>query len=176
MTVASFCVRYYKLHKAIKFDMKFQYKEIPNDTKGSLQIFNSEHSFAVYAKTPEEKAVWMGMLTKCINKWEEESIAAHQAATKPLDDHYVPPVWEQDHSTTACPLCRKDFGLINRRHHCRKCGSVVCGKCSKVHTRPRPHAHAHTQHTHTTHHTGKDPAQHDQGGERASVRQLLPRF
>jgi hypothetical protein len=40
-------------------------------------------------------------------------------------------VWEQDHNQKDCPLCKKDFGIINRRHHCRKCGSVVCGRCSK---------------------------------------------
>ena len=30
-----------------------------------------------------------------------------------------------------CPLCSKEFGFLNRRHHCRTCGGLVCAKCSK---------------------------------------------
>ena len=31
---------------------------------------------------------------------------------------------------TQCYLCEAPFGLINRRHHCRKCGHCVCQPCS----------------------------------------------
>lgn len=39
--------------------------------------------------------------------------------------------WEDDASVSCCPLCQSQFGkMINRRHHCRLCGRVVCEKCS----------------------------------------------
>eukprot|EP01137_Pigoraptor_chileana_P028846 Opistho-2@13246 len=36
--------------------------------------------------------------------------------------------WKDDSSVRACPECGSSFGLLNRRHHCRLCGGVVCGK------------------------------------------------
>eukprot|EP00662_Eupelagonemidae_sp_cell21_P036303 gene36303-biopygen25158 len=30
----------------------------------------------------------------------------------------------------GCPLCPARFGTLRRRHHCRRCGAVVCGRCS----------------------------------------------
>jgi len=40
-------------------------------------------------------------------------------------------VWTPDEEVIECALCKKRFNIVNRRHHCRKCGSVVCGKCSE---------------------------------------------
>ncbi|KAK3615204.1 hypothetical protein LTR56_026744, partial [Elasticomyces elasticus] len=40
------------------------------------------------------------------------------------------PKWQSDASALACPVCGIDFGFWNRRHHCRKCGRVVCATCS----------------------------------------------
>ena len=42
----------------------------------------------------------------------------------------VYPVWQPDESVSACPLCAAEFGFFTRRHHCRKCGRVVCDDCS----------------------------------------------
>ena len=37
--------------------------------------------------------------------------------------------WKPD--AARCTLCRHDFNVVRRRHHCRACGSVVCDGCSK---------------------------------------------
>ncbi|KRT84480.1 hypothetical protein AMK59_325, partial [Oryctes borbonicus] len=40
-------------------------------------------------------------------------------------------VWVPDGEASVCMHCKEtQFTLINRRHHCRKCGAVVCGPCS----------------------------------------------
>merc|ERR1719399_824093 len=51
------------------------------------------------------------------------------------------PYWENDHEREACHVitCLKTFskfrGIGERRHHCRKCGKLVCNACSKTRRR-----------------------------------------
>eukprot|EP00045_Choanoeca_perplexa_P013711 m.156234 g.156234 ORF g.156234 m.156234 type:complete len:104 (+) comp16436_c0_seq1:40-351(+) len=38
-----------------------------------------------------------------------------------------------------CQICKTKFTVVRRRHHCRKCGKLVCGKCApKDNTKPIP--------------------------------------
>lgn len=39
-------------------------------------------------------------------------------------------VWQADDEVSRCFLCDSSYTFFNRRHHCRKCGRVVCGSCS----------------------------------------------
>lgn len=38
-------------------------------------------------------------------------------------------VWIPDNMVTKCHACLNDFGLLNRKHHCRNCGNVFCYSC-----------------------------------------------
>ncbi|KAI1465665.1 FYVE-domain-containing protein [Daldinia caldariorum] len=40
------------------------------------------------------------------------------------------PRWQPDNEVTFCPICRTQFSFFVRKHHCRKCGRVVCNACS----------------------------------------------
>ncbi|KAF2186434.1 FYVE-domain-containing protein [Zopfia rhizophila CBS 207.26] len=46
------------------------------------------------------------------------------------DSEIVLPPWQPDSDVRQCPVCSNPFTWINRKHHCRKCGRVVCGTCS----------------------------------------------
>lgn len=40
--------------------------------------------------------------------------------------------WEPDSTRKACSICNEPFTFFNRRHHCRFCGKLICGNCSKM--------------------------------------------
>ncbi|ESZ92378.1 hypothetical protein SBOR_7233 [Sclerotinia borealis F-4128] len=47
-----------------------------------------------------------------------------------LHGEVIVPRWQPDSEVTRCPICNAWFGWLNRKHHCRKCGRVVCNSCS----------------------------------------------
>ncbi|XP_066600488.1 uncharacterized protein [Prorops nasuta] len=80
-------------------------------------------SFAVYAATTTEKQEWMAHITKSVEDLLRKS------GKKPVEVHAA--VWVPDNEATICMHCNKtQFTVLNRRHHCRQCGAVVCGPCS----------------------------------------------
>ncbi|KAJ0396047.1 hypothetical protein P43SY_008321 [Pythium insidiosum] len=38
--------------------------------------------------------------------------------------------WVPRSARHSCSNCKRDFGLLQPKHHCRLCGEVVCGQCS----------------------------------------------
>lgn len=38
--------------------------------------------------------------------------------------------WIPDTAVKGCMVCGTKFTLLNRRHHCRRCGACVCAPCS----------------------------------------------
>jgi hypothetical protein len=50
------------------------------------------------------------------------------ALASPMAGPAAGPEW--DHASKSCVLCVKPFGVFNRKHHCRKCGRLVCEPCS----------------------------------------------
>jgi hypothetical protein len=52
--------------------------------------------------------------------------------TRPRGDYmeYIRPRWQPDSEVTNCPICGVQFSFWYRKHHCRKCGRVVCASCS----------------------------------------------
>lgn len=45
-------------------------------------------------------------------------------------DNYRIMMVVDDNSTTHCKICNKKFNILNRKHHCRLCNSIICGNCS----------------------------------------------
>ncbi|KAH3676358.1 hypothetical protein WICMUC_001989 [Wickerhamomyces mucosus] len=48
------------------------------------------------------------------------------------------PIWQPDSEASECHLCHRKFTFWFRRHHCRRCGKVICGGCSTTRTTYEP--------------------------------------
>lgn len=70
----------------------------------------------------------MQSLSELISATFSESPAASPSPS-PLHDNI---------QVNACDLCSTPFSISRLRHQCRKCGSVVCGGCSKGRARLEP--------------------------------------
>lgn len=46
--------------------------------------------------------------------------------------------WKKDGEATECSQCAKAFSTLRRRHHCRGCGDIFCGACTRRKV-PLPH-------------------------------------
>jgi hypothetical protein len=115
--------KYIKQHIIPLEEVKLESVEDEGQFRNGWVIRTASKSFAVYAATSTEKQEWMAHINKCIvdllRKSGKKAVEVHAA------------VWVPDSEAAVCMHCKKtQFTVLNRRHHCRKCGVVVCGPCS----------------------------------------------
>ncbi|BFU18531.1 Rho guanine nucleotide exchange factor, putative [Entamoeba histolytica HM-1:IMSS-B] len=94
-------------------------------SQNGFQLKGLQKSVVVYAETFDEKKEWVMDLNKAFTgerkyEFEEE-----------LSDNEAAPTWIPDDNVLDCMNCHSKFTLLNRRHHCRKCGRVLCAECTK---------------------------------------------
>jgi hypothetical protein len=89
--------------------------------------FRSKHkSFLLRAKTEEEADGWL----RTFQRLSSEARAAKGIYKDPTNADLAP-LWASNATANTCSLCRTQFTLFLRRHHCRNCGALVCEACSK---------------------------------------------
>ncbi|KAM3963206.1 pleckstrin homology and FYVE domain containing family member rush hour isoform 2-T2 [Aphomia sociella] len=115
--------KYNKQHVIPLEEVKLESLKDEGHNRNGWLIRTASKSFAVYAATATEKEEWMAHIEKCIEDLLRKS------GKQPPSVHAA--VWVPDNEASICMHCKKtQFTVLNRRHHCRKCGSVVCGPCS----------------------------------------------
>lgn len=92
-----------------------------SDLKHAFEIYGAEKSFIVIAPSSSSQQDWF------------DSIQGAISALRPAETNSssLAPLWVPDHDSDACLVCNIRFGWLRRRHHCRKCGGIVCGDHSK---------------------------------------------
>lgn len=116
--------KYNKQHIINLEDVRLEEVHDEGDMVNGWQIISPSKSFTVYAATHMEKTEWMAHIRKCISE-------LHKTHGKKNLRCEASPVWVPDSNANICMRCkRSEFNVINRRHHCRKCGLVCCKECT----------------------------------------------
>lgn len=118
--------RWYKKQKIIPLEnIKLEDIEDTASMKNQWLIRTPQKSFYVAAANPDEKRLWMEHIEECKTTLLQQGLTA-------TDEYAVS--WMPDNASNICLVCESKFTTIHRRHHCRKCGILVCHKCSKKKT------------------------------------------
>jgi hypothetical protein len=125
------------------------------------QVVSSTKSFIAYTDTKANKADWLRDLQAQIAAHHQSTTSRHASvSSQPSSTPALgrlgsflnsfssggiggvvgaatvssssKPVWQQDQTSNQCFLCNESFTFLNRRHHCRRCGVLCCGDCSKA--------------------------------------------
>ncbi|XP_043944991.1 FYVE, RhoGEF and PH domain-containing protein 1 [Protopterus annectens] len=112
-------------------------------------VSGKQRSLELQARTEEEKKDWIQAIQLTIQKHEQTletfkfinvSFRDEEERTPPnspntdLGKRAPTPIREKE--VTMCMKCQEPFNSITkRRHHCKACGHVVCGKCSEFRAR-----------------------------------------
>ncbi|XP_045062730.1 FYVE, RhoGEF and PH domain-containing protein 1 [Coregonus clupeaformis] len=112
-------------------------------------VSGKQRSLELQARTEEEKKDWIQAIQATIQRHEQTLATFHHLNCSLRDEDYTPPNSPncselgkraptpiREKEVTLCMKCQEPFNSITkRRHHCKACGQVVCGKCSEFRAR-----------------------------------------
>jgi zinc finger FYVE domain-containing protein 26 len=113
--------------------MNTEYSALEEAIK-TRQLINCDDLIEVYAKKAvdikliEDDKSFNGSDYTCISSMPDSSRTAFTMPhSVPSKDQWIP-----DNKVSYCMVCKieKFSSLFNRKHHCRRCGRVVCHSCS----------------------------------------------
>uniref|UniRef100_V9KI26 FYVE, RhoGEF and PH domain-containing protein 2-like protein n=1 Tax=Callorhinchus milii TaxID=7868 RepID=V9KI26_CALMI len=118
-----------------------QVKEVNDvETPHCFLVSGKQRSLQLQARSQEEMEAWIQAIQESIVLSERKIDTFKAASLGPASPgHHEEeqelgkraPRWIRDNHVTMCMRCKEAFNPITRRrHHCRACGYVVCGKCS----------------------------------------------
>jgi len=128
-----------------KFELEnFEVHDIPDDLsnhmENAIELISKTKSFVVFTESPQDKIKWLTHLKYSIETLTNRRKTFVKTSSMNMDNLLSEsfgsdsaPIWIPDDKVVNCPLCNEKFTIILRKHHCRKCGNIVCNGCSKHH-------------------------------------------
>ncbi|XP_035471520.1 pleckstrin homology domain-containing family F member 2 [Scophthalmus maximus] len=117
--------RWHKKQKIIPLeDLQLEDVEDGLGLRNQWLIRTPRKSFFVSASTYEEKRAWIDHIEHC------RAGLLRGSSCQPGSAFAVS--WIPDRAAYKCMRCFGKFTPTRRRHHCRKCGFLVCNACSKT--------------------------------------------
>lgn len=111
------------LHQNIPLDVALVQ---PSDEDPTILVFYSRvKSFPIQAKSMAERDEWVRDIDQTIRQYQSQCGVAGSRESS------CAPLWVPNAEATECSVCRAEFTFLVRKHHCRNCGTVVCGNCSQ---------------------------------------------
>ncbi|PSN55791.1 hypothetical protein C0J52_02466 [Blattella germanica] len=101
------------------------------ETANTFYICDHSKNVELYTQTVEEKSSWLDALCLAIEELykRKSSFKIGTECSSPVDLQKPPHYIKMD-GVQKCMDCGANFNVMKRKHHCRACGLVVCGKCS----------------------------------------------
>uniref|UniRef100_A0A8C1BX66 FYVE, RhoGEF and PH domain containing 1 n=1 Tax=Cyprinus carpio carpio TaxID=630221 RepID=A0A8C1BX66_CYPCA len=110
-------------------------------------VSGKQRSLELQARTEEEKRDWIQAIQATIQRHEQTLETFRMLNCSFREEDFTPPNSPvklgkraptpiREKEVTLCMKCQEPFNSITkRRHHCKACGHVVCGKCSEFRAR-----------------------------------------
>jgi len=100
-----------------------------SDTNYSFQFHSSAESFEVYTNDQQQYDDWLQNLSVCILDQKCRRLSSFDQSEASNMVSFVAPILQQNKVSSICSLCKISFSTFTRRHHCLKCGKLVCRDC-----------------------------------------------
>jgi hypothetical protein len=88
-------------------------------------------AYTFETQTAAEREEWLRALHHCISGSLGASELVEMKRRSLSSSAIHAPILLFNKVSSVCMICLQSFAVYRPRHHCRLCGSLVCGHCSK---------------------------------------------
>lgn len=100
-----------------------------------VKIESYQKSNCIIVETPKKSFILEFVTKEIADEWKKDISDSIQDVIEErgidISTINYAPVWIPDKLADKCMKCNAPFTLVNRRHHCRGCGKIMCSDCLK---------------------------------------------